>query len=181
MEQNPPSPAEAAPSSDEQKPSLFPLFPASSSLQITTTSSTPQWLTNSSFTTDISVINDAVASQLNREATLSPSQNDEDDENRAEEHPLPSRYEILESSESDGGGRDRERKKRKKKKKRRRDSSAERGGFDGFGSRKSRVRVWADSESNITKDYYFDSHGDRDNLAFGCIYRYFRWNVLKCD
>ncbi|XP_047151586.1 nuclear exosome regulator NRDE2 isoform X2 [Vigna umbellata] len=179
MEQNPQSP-----SSDEQKPSLFPLFAASSSLQATTTSSNPQWLSNSSFTTDISVINDAVASQLNREATLSPPQNDEDDENRAEAHPLPSRYEILESSESDGGGRDRERRKKKKKKKRRRDSSAERGGFDGFGSRKSRVRVWADSESNVTKDYYFDSHGDRDNLAFGCIYRmdvarYKPYNPLK--
>ncbi|XP_052722907.1 uncharacterized protein LOC108345693 isoform X3 [Vigna angularis] len=179
MEQNPPSP-----SSDEQKPSLFPLFAASSSLQATTTSSNPQWLSNSSFTTNISVINDAVASQLNREATLSPPQNDEDDENLAEAHPLPSRYEILESSESDGGGRDRERRKKKKKKKRRRDSSAERGGFDGFGSRKSRVRVWADSESNVTKDYYFDSHGDRDNLAFGCIYRmdvarYKPYNPLK--
>ncbi|XP_014514785.1 protein NRDE2 homolog isoform X2 [Vigna radiata var. radiata] len=185
MEQNPPSPAVAAPSSDEQKPSLFPLFPASSSLQTTTTtSSNPQWLCNSSFTTDISVINDAVASQINREATLSPPQNDEDDENRAEVHPLPSRYEILESSESDGGGRDRERRKKKKKKKRRRDSSAERGGLDAFGSRKSRVRVWADSESNVTKDYYFDSHGDRDNLAFGCIYRmdvarYKPYNPLK--
>ncbi|KAL9324380.1 hypothetical protein ACSQ67_009237 [Phaseolus vulgaris] len=184
MEQNPPSAAEAAPSSDEQKPSLFPLFPSSSSLQTTTTSSTPQWLCNSSFTTDLSVINDAFASQINRETSLSPPQNDEDDENHAEAHPLPSRYEILESSESDGGGRDRERKKRKKKKKRRRDSSAERGGFDGFGSRKSRVRVWADSDNNVTKDYYFDSNGDRDNLAFGCIYRmdvarYKSYNPLK--
>ncbi|KAH1234049.1 Protein NRDE2 [Glycine max] len=190
MEQKPPSPAEdsaaAAPSSGEEKPSLFPLFPltASSSLQTTTTSSTPQWLSNTSFTTDISVINDAVASQLNREITQSPPQDDED-ENRAQANPLPSsRYEILESSESDGGGRDRERKKRKKRKKRKRDSSVERGGFHGFGSRKSRVRAWADSEAKVAKDYYIDSHGDRDNLAFGCIYRmdialYRPYNPLK--
>ncbi|CAJ1952201.1 unnamed protein product [Sphenostylis stenocarpa] len=171
MDQNPPSPAEAAPSSDKPQFSLFPLFPASSSLQTNTTFSTPQWLSNSSFTTDISVINGAVASQLNRETTLSPPQSNDDDENRAEANPPPSRYEILESSETDGGGRDRERKRRKKKKKRRRDSSTERGGFNGFGSRKSRVRAWADSETNVTKDYYFDSHGDRDNLAYGCIYR----------
>ncbi|KAH1207217.1 Protein NRDE2 [Glycine max] len=192
MEQKPPSPAEnsaaAAPSSDEAKPSLFPLFPltASSSLQTTTTSSTPQWLSNTSFTTDISVINDVVASQLNRETMQSPLQDDNDeDENRAQANPVPSsRYEILESSESDGGGRDRERKKRKKRKKRKRDSSAERGGFNAFGSRKSRVRAWVDSEAKVAKDYYIDSHGDRDNLAFGCIYRmdiarYKPYNPLK--
>ncbi|TKY44864.1 NRDE protein [Spatholobus suberectus] len=180
MEEKPPSPTEdsAAPplSSTETKPSLFPLFPltASSSLQTTTTSSASQWLCNSSFNTDISVINNAVASQISHETTQSPPQNDDEGENRAQANPLPFSYEILESSESDGGGRDRERKKdkrRKKRKKRNRDSSAERGGFDGFGSRKSRVRAWADSEANVTKDYYFDSHGDRDNLAFGCIYR----------
>lgn len=113
----------------------------------------------------------------------SPLQDDNDeDENRAQANPVPSsRYEILESSESDGGGRDRERKKRKKRKKRKRDSSAERGGFNAFGSRKSRVRAWVDSEAKVAKDYYIDSHGDRDNLAFGCIYRCFGWNNLKLN
>lgn len=40
-----------------------------------------------------------------------------------------------------------------------------------IGSRKSGVRAWTNSESKISKDYYFDSRGDRDNLAFGCLYR----------
>ncbi|RDY01351.1 Protein NRDE2-like protein, partial [Mucuna pruriens] len=176
MEEKPPSPTDVSsapmPSSDEAKPSLFPVFPltASSSLQTTTTSSTPQWLCNSSFTTDISVINDAVASQLNRQTAQSPPQNDDEDDNRGQEKPLGPSYEILESFESDGE-RKKDTRRKKKRKKRNRDSSAERGGFDGFGSRKSRVRAWADSEANVAKDYYIDSHGDRDNLAFGCIYR----------
>ncbi|XP_020231564.1 protein NRDE2 homolog isoform X1 [Cajanus cajan] len=193
MEEKQPSPTEDSaappPSSAEAKPSLFPLFPltASSALQTTTTSSAPPWLSNTSFTADISIINDAVASQLSREAEQLPPQSDDEgeDENRAQEKPLPSSYEILESSESDGGGRERKKeRRRKKRKKRKRDSSAERGGLDGFGSRKSRVRAWADSEANVSKGYYFDSHGDRDNLAFGCIYRmdiarYKPYNPLK--
>ncbi|WJX71933.1 hypothetical protein P8452_55870 [Trifolium repens] len=176
MDPSQPHPAEettATPSSDDAKSSLFPVFPVTnSSLQITN-SSVPQWLSNSSFTTDISVINDDVASLLNRETAQSPSQEDDSEENRSKEKSLPPTYAILESSESDGEGIGREEKKRskRKKKKRKRDRSAERSGFDGYGSRKSRVRAWADSDANTAKDYYFDSHGDRDNLAFGCIYR----------
>jgi hypothetical protein len=167
MDQKPPHPAEetTAPPSDEAKPSLFPVFPVTkSSLQITT-SPLPQWLSNSSFTTDIAVINDDVASLLNRETVQSPPP--DDDENSDENRPKEKSYAILESSESDGNGMERE--KKRKKKKRKRDRSDER---SGFGSRKSRVQAWADSEANTVKDYYFDSHGDRDNLAFGCIYRY---------
>ncbi|AES86890.2 putative siRNA-mediated silencing protein NRDE-2 [Medicago truncatula] len=167
MDQKPPYPAletTAPPSSDEAKPSLFPVFPVTnSSLQITT-SSLPQWLSNSSFTTDISVINNDVASLLNRETVQSPPQ--DDDENSDENRPKEKSYAILESSESDGDGMERE--KKRKKKKRKRDRSDEK---SGFGSRKSRVRAWADSEANTVKDYFIDSHGDRDNLAFGCIYR----------
>lgn len=178
MEPKLPVPAEetaaAPPSCDEAKSSLFPIFPVteSSSIQIHTPS-VPQWLSNSSFNADISIINDAVASQLNRETVQSPPQ-DDDDENRAQGKPSPPSYAILESSESDGDGREREKmkKSKRKKKKRKRDRSGERSGLDGYGSRKSRVRAWADSEANTAKDYYFDSHGDRDNLAFGCIYRY---------
>ncbi|XP_057446756.1 uncharacterized protein LOC130738675 isoform X2 [Lotus japonicus] len=193
MEAKPPSPTaetEAPPYAGEAKPSLFPVFPPtnSSSLQTTTSTSASQWLANSSFTADISAINDAVASQLSHEIIQSPQQsddNDDYDDNRAQAKPASSSYAILESSESDGDGRQRQKKeKRKKKKKRKRDRSVERGGFDGFGSRKSRVRAWADSEANTVKDYYIDSHGDRDNLAFGCIYRmdvarYRAYNPLK--
>ena len=175
-EQSPPSPtaepaAEATAAGEEATPTLFPLATGPSSTLAST--SVPQWLSNSSFTADISLINDAVASQLRDETALSPPQDhdEEEDEKRAQDKPLHSSYEILESSESEG--REREKKKKKKKKKRKGDRSRERGGLDGYGSRKSRVRAWADSESSTAKDYYFDSHGDRDNLAFGCIYRYF--------
>lgn len=184
MEEKPPSPVEEVEATAaEVKASLFPL--ASSSQHAST--SLPQWLSNSSFTTDISVINDAVASQLNHETTLSPrEEHDLEDEgpldNQAQPKPFSS-YEILESSESDREEeRGRERKSRKKKKKKRkRDGSSEKGGVHDYGSRKSRVRTWADSETKTTKDYYFDSRGDRDNLAFGCIYRYsFLLNLWTC-
>lgn len=81
-------------------------------------------------------------------------------------------YDLLESSES-GGDSKGESRRRKKKSKRRRRRSRERGddGAGDFGSRKSDVRAWAGSAVKPAKDYYFDSRGDRDNLAFGSIYR----------
>lgn len=178
MEEKSPVPAEEVEATvDKPECSLFPLFPLADSSQHSITS-VPQWLSNSSFTTDFSVINDAVASQLNLEASQSPREGHdlEDEEgpadNQAQAKPFPA-YEILESSQSDReverGGRERKGKK-KKKKKRKRDGSLEKGELDDYGSRKSRVRTWAD-QASTTKDYYVDSHGDPDNLAFGCIYR----------
>ncbi|XP_015966836.1 uncharacterized protein LOC107490577 isoform X1 [Arachis duranensis] len=166
----------------EETTSIFPLFPLTASSSSTlVTSTVPQWLSNSSFTSDVSLINDAVASQLRSETALSPPQrhrSDDDEEheedggNRAQEKAVPrSSYEILESSESEERDK-KENRSKKKRKKRKRDRSRERGGLDSYSSRKSGVRAWADSESSTAaKDYYFDSHGDRDNLAFGCIYR----------
>lgn len=178
MEEKSPVPAEEVEATvDKPECSLFPLFPLADSSQHSITS-VPQWLSNSSFTTDFSVINDAVASQLNLEASQSPREGHdlEDEEgpadNQAQAKPFPA-YEILESSQSDReverGARERKGKK-KKKKKRKRDGSLEKGELDHYGSRKSRVRTWAD-QASTTKDYYVDSHGDPDNLAFGCIYR----------
>ncbi|CAL0322296.1 unnamed protein product [Lupinus luteus] len=174
MEQKPTTPAEetvAIPSSsvvaDESKPSsLFPLFsiPNSSSLQ--TTNSVPQWLCNSSFNSDVSLINDAAASQLHHETAEYPSQDDDGDND--EKQPFRPSYKILKSSESDGERRERGKKDKKRKKKKRKHERSE---LDGYGSRKSRVRAWADSETNTSKDYYIDSHGDPDNLAFGSMYR----------
>ncbi|XP_057854710.2 uncharacterized protein LOC131064559 isoform X2 [Cryptomeria japonica] len=37
--------------------------------------------------------------------------------------------------------------------------------------RSSKVKLWAGSEIKLAKDYYFDTKGDRDNLAFGSLYR----------
>lgn len=153
------------------KTSLFPVVPASQ--QIT---SVPQWLSNTSFTTQLSAINDAVAAHLKPEPPPSPPapQELEQGDVRSEAQP----YEMLDSSSGSDRSDERERTKKKKskrRKKRRRERSVERGSgaFADYGSRKSGVRVWADSETKPSKDYYLDSHGDRDNLAFGSLYRYF--------
>ena len=37
--------------------------------------------------------------------------------------------------------------------------------------RKAAVKAWADGKSNVMKEYYVDTRGDRDNLAFGSLYR----------
>lgn len=57
--------------------------------------------------------------------------------------------------------------KRRSRKKRKRDREKEDDGI----SRKSSVRAWAGSETKLAKDYYFDSHGDRDNLIYGSLYK----------
>lgn len=177
---------EKAVEEEELKPSLFPLLPVVDPHPPTTTSanpSLPQWLCNSSFTTDVSVINDAVSSQLQRQQPEEDEEEEDDPSNVRTLPEEPSRvYEQLESSESDGNLESESRRSRKKKKsgkKRKRLRSSEKGGeFGGaFGSRKSDVRVWADSETRPAKDYYFDTRGDRDNLVFGCLYRYWCQSV----
>nr|GMD92263.1 protein NRDE2 homolog isoform X1 [Ipomoea batatas] len=51
-----------------------------------------------------------------------------------------------------------------------------------FSSRKPDVASWASSSAAAAtnaKDYYFDSRGDRDNLAFGCLYKYLPFHHLN--
>ncbi|PKI53451.1 hypothetical protein CRG98_026141, partial [Punica granatum] len=147
--------------------SLFPL--ASSSLSIPATPSAPQWLSNSSFTVDLSTVNVEVASLHSRDAELEPEW--EEDREGEDKATAKASYELLESSGSDGDTR-RERKRRSKKKKRKRERSRERADVGAeFGARKSGVRAWAGPDFKPAKEYYFDSHGDRDNLAFGSLYR----------
>ncbi|KAG0609755.1 hypothetical protein M758_7G011500 [Ceratodon purpureus] len=48
--------------------------------------------------------------------------------------------------------------------------------------RKAAVKAWADGKLNVAKEYYVDTRGDRDNLAFGSLYRmdvarYFRQQI----
>lgn len=172
---------------EEPKASLFPLFSVVDShpskaftdtISTSSSSSLPQWLCNPSFTTDLSVINDAVSSQINSQ----PEKEEEDDRQEQQEDDGPSGvqtlpeasrvYEQLESSGSEGDSERRKRKK-KSKKKRKRQRSSERGDeFGDFGSRRSDARVWATSVTKSTKEYYFDSRGDPDNLVFGCLYKY---------
>ncbi|KAL5749247.1 hypothetical protein ACOSP7_023850 [Xanthoceras sorbifolium] len=160
---------EAEEEKEKSKASLFPLFPTlNNNTSDNSQNAASQWLSNSSFQlTDLSVINDAVSSL--------PDQNHSDEEDREENNDEPSypsrvnpsgSYELLEQeSESESGGeREKTNKKKKKRsnkkeKNKKRKRSRERGDvYDSFTSAKS-------------KDYFFDSHGDRDNLVYGKLYR----------
>ncbi|KAL6962786.1 hypothetical protein U1Q18_037745 [Sarracenia purpurea var. burkii] len=149
----------------------------------------PQWLYNRSFTADLSVIDDAVSSQQHHEfpVCLSEPEEEEEEEGKETEYNSSSRiqsYELVESSDGDSyETRDRDREAKKKKKS---SSSSSRDAFvlkktsraaynyDAT-SRKPNVSSWAPSSSEAAKftnkNYYFESRGDRDNLAFGCLYR----------
>ncbi|KAK4750974.1 hypothetical protein SAY87_004456 [Trapa incisa] len=154
---------------EEINTSLFPL--SSASLSIAAPPSVPQWLSNSSFTVDLSTINDAVASIHRGDAGLESEPESEEEMERQDKTTAKTSYELLESSESDGDSR-RERKRGSKKKKRKRERSGERGDDTAdYRARKSGVPAWAGPDAKPAKDYYFDTHGDRDNLAFGCLYR----------
>ncbi|KAG6676062.1 hypothetical protein I3842_15G134600 [Carya illinoinensis] len=174
MEERPASTASPA-AAEEPKASLFPLFPASdpslSQRSTATVSTFPQWLCNSSFTADLSIINHAVSNLPETHSEEEEEEYDKPQEKQHESRPSPS-YEYLESSpESDRDRRKGSKNKEKKKKKRKRKRSKEREGLDDYRARKSDVRAWAGSETNPSKDYYFDSRGDPDNLAFGGLYR----------
>nr|XP_016461934.1 PREDICTED: protein NRDE2 homolog isoform X2 [Nicotiana tabacum] len=188
--------------------SLFPVFPQS---QIctplnpsTSHDAVPEWLRNSSFTTDISVINNTVSTNY---SNIQFPQNLEDKEGEDIEKENKkgegARYELLDSSASERGhsstsdDEERKSKKKKKRRKKRQRLSNEGPNYDYAlsSSRKRDVRTWASSSAtDNVKDYYFDSRGDRDNLAFGTLYRmdvaryklhnsrknselnYYRWN-----
>lgn len=152
-------------------PSLFPVFPLSSnpSLPPRSSSTAPQWLSNPSFTFDVSSLpgSGGAGASFRQES-------DSEEEVAAESAPsarLPT-YDLVASSPSASSSEEYRRSKRKegrRKKKRRR---RERDGLDDGASRKSGVRAWVGSDTKPAKDYYFDLRGDRDNLAFGSLYRY---------
>ncbi|KAJ3695951.1 hypothetical protein LUZ60_001328 [Juncus effusus] len=135
--------------------SLFPIFPVSSSssapsLPPSTSSHNPQWLSNSSFTVDVSTLPSAP-----------PHSSSSDDEPEPEPvKPQQKKYDFVQSGSDSEDGR-KERKKRRKK---------ERGADKDL--RKSGVRAWSGRDKKQpVKDYYFDAKGDRDNLAFGSLYK----------
>lgn len=160
--------------------SLFPVFhhqqtPLQTST-VATAAASEQWLCNSSFTTDLSVINDAVSKYDQ------PYEEDEEEDNNKSEKinsdKLRSQYELVDTPVSDksSSSSDREKRKKKKKKKRKREngrsSSYDFAATFSSSTRKPDVKKWANSSTSSDKEYYFDSHGDRDNLAFGSLYRY---------
>lgn len=165
-------------SEEHKSSSLFPLQ-AAPSASSANDSNLPQWLCNTSFTTDLAVVNDAVSSLYNLPAV--PSEDEESPQPQAIPKPSSS-FELLQSSESDDGGcrhSNREGKKQKKRKRSRYSVEAASTAND-YASRKSGVGVWATRGSKPSaKDYYFDCRGDRDNLSFGSLYRYGFLDFLK--
>ncbi|KAJ4959907.1 hypothetical protein NE237_019817 [Protea cynaroides] len=166
-----PAETNAGAAEEEPKPSLFPLF-ALSDGSLHSSSKVPQWLSNSSFSTDLSVVQESVASR----DTIIPEEQEEEEEDaeRIPQAKPPPSYDLLESSASDED-RDtefkREKKGEKNKKKKRKRKKSREPVVDDYASRKLAVHAWAGSNTKPAKDYYFDSRGDRDNLAFGCLYR----------
>ncbi|XP_023745641.1 uncharacterized protein LOC111893790 isoform X2 [Lactuca sativa] len=166
----------------EPAATLFPVFnqnPTTTSepinpLQVSN-SNAPGWLSNTSFTADISTINDVVSTRYHH---YSEPDDDEEEETatETEERRPQSRYELVDSSASDQDidGNNRSSNKKEKRKRRKTKKGAASSGYEyGPSSRKQNIQSWANNAttSSANKEYYFDSRGDRDNLAFGSLYR----------
>lgn len=180
------------PMEEEEQPtattSLFPAFVHHPPLQVlpidsnNTAAAAGKWLNNSSFTTDISVINDAV-SKYSLPYEEEREEEEEEEGDKVEDirtSKRPPQYEMVPSSPSGASassGEEHSSKRKKKKKRRRKEEFRgsrplyEYAASLSSSSRKQGVQKWASSSTSNEKEYYFDSRGDRDNLAFGCIYR----------
>jgi hypothetical protein len=78
-------------------------------------------------------------------------------------------------SSDDSSRERRHRKRRKDKEKQKEKAKAEAASIERFQvpagtERKAAVKTWVE-ETPLSQDYYFDTKGDRDNLAFGSLYR----------
>ncbi|KAL8246022.1 hypothetical protein R6Q59_007238 [Mikania micrantha] len=167
------SPAEEPLPQASTATTLFPVFKQTPSntinpLQVSD-SSAPAWLCNTSFTADLSTINDTVASRNERHSEPEHEDEDERADEVEERRPERKNYELVDSSASDGDrdGRSRKKEKRKRRKRKQRDYEY------GASNRKQNIQSWANDGTNSSgnKEYYFDSRGDLDNLAFGSLYR----------
>ncbi|GMQ11676.1 hypothetical protein CsSME_00054208 [Camellia sinensis var. sinensis] len=175
--------------------SLFPVVvPPASDADINNSSHPPaHWLSNRSFAADLSAISVAASSPHYPLRLLdSDSESESESEDKEKETEIndttrpPPTYQLLESSSSDldsNENRDTDKQTKKKKKRKRKISSSSGDAarsktsrdYDAT-SRKPNVSSWVPSSSSsgakpTSKDYYFESRGDRDNLAFGCLYR----------
>lgn len=148
----------------KQPPQLFPLLISSDhSTSFTEASESAKWLSNPSFTFGVSAAPPIVTVAVPMASTFEDS-----DEEEAEAPRKPS-YEPVTSPSSSESDRRSGRKEKGRRRKRKRERGRVKLGHES--SRKSGVRAWIGSETKPGKDYYFDVHGDRDNLAFGCLYR----------
>ncbi|KAJ7520618.1 hypothetical protein O6H91_19G013800 [Diphasiastrum complanatum] len=171
-------------------PSLFPVAAAGSKEAPNTEA--PSWLSLSSFSESLLPPRHQTPIFYQQEL-----EEDEDIKGRAsnskQERP---EYKVLSSSTDDRSTdtEDKEHKavqreiKRKRRRKRRKEEEEKKkasrtkdlkwqgdaskiGTLKGLADRKASTGIWADKQANLSKDYYFDTHGDRDNLAFGSLYR----------
>ncbi|KAJ9542452.1 hypothetical protein OSB04_028958 [Centaurea solstitialis] len=167
----------------ESTTTLFPVFnqkPTTPSHPINhleiSKSVAPGWLSNTSFTADLSTINTTVLPSRVYHFS-EPEEETEEAAAEQEERRPEARYELVDSSASDQdedveeSGRSSNKKEKRKRKKRKKGAH---GDYEhGPTSRKQNIQSWANNASNSSanKEYYFDSRGDRDNLAFGSLYR----------
>lgn len=87
-------------------------------------------------------------------------------------------------SKEDEGEKSRRKRRKEKRRKRRKEERKKRkerkrtgdelqiGTLDQSVDRKAVVKTWADGKVSLPKEYFVDTRGDRDNLAFGSLYRY---------
>ena len=78
-------------------------------------------------------------------------------------------------ADSDDSRERRHRKRRKEREKEKEKAKAEAASLERLRvpagtDRKAAVKTWVE-EAPLTAEYYFDTKGDRDNLAFGSLYR----------
>lgn len=155
---------EASSSSPQASP-LFPVQSSSDPKVLKAAGHTP-WLSNTSFdsiilptstTSSATIPSDWYGAQL------------EENEGTARKASLeePS-YPILGSPTSEGIEEFPEESRKRAKRSKLEKNKKERGKD---GDMNSKVSARANSEGKLAKDYYFDTHGDRDNLAFGSLYR----------
>lgn len=156
-----------ASSSSPQPSPLFPLQSSSDPKLLKPASRTP-WLSNASF-------NSIILPTSTTSSAVPPSDwyTGQFEENEGTARKAPSEepsYPILGSPTSEGIEESQEdskrRTKRRKLEKKRKEKERDRDG-----DRSSKVKTWASSEAKLAKDYYFDTHGDMDNLAYGSLYR----------
>ncbi|KAH9316484.1 hypothetical protein KI387_025111 [Taxus chinensis] len=127
------------------------------------------WLSNTSF--NVNLLPPTTCKTLSSEENSSLNLEDNNvlnlEETRAPdlEEEKPS-YPILGSPRlEDNEIENRESKKRRKRRKLEKTSEKK------DKERSTKVKFWTGSENKLGKDYYFDTRGDPDNLAFGSLYR----------
>ncbi|XP_024385096.1 uncharacterized protein [Physcomitrium patens] len=182
----------APPPAPRPVPSLFPSLGNVGSKQ--TPGGAPSWLSNSSFSENLlppplnslaskgnkhpygrdildeieekegkGAVRERFRAELGTETASSTSDSDLSKEDEGEKSRRKRRKEKRRKRRKE------ERKKRKERK--RTGDELQIGTLDQSVDRKAVVKTWADGKVSLPKEYFVDTRGDRDNLAFGSLYR----------